>query len=137
MGEKLDKMRATLQTKMDAVVDQMDKVKTNIEVSAKGAEADIKAKLDAAKVNLAGKKQDAITAKDNAKAYVEDKKDEVEGQVAQWKANRESAKLLKRAEKAEAYAEDCIVIALEAAAEADLAILDSVAAWLDVEDAAS
>lgn len=137
MGEKLDKMRATLQTKMDAVVDQMDKVKTNIEVSAKGAEADIKAKLDAAKVNLSGKKQDAITAKDNAKAYVEDKKDEVEGQVAQWKANRESAKLLKRAEKAEAYAEDCIVIALEAAAGADLAILDSVAAWLDVEDAAS
>ena len=101
----------------------------------KEAEADIRAKLEAAKAKVESKKQEVDAARVQIKELVEAKKGDIEAQVAQWKANREHDKLVKRAELAEVYAEACIVVALASAAEADEAVLQAVAARMDADGA--
>ena len=60
---------------------------------------------------------------------------EVEEQVTEWKAKRQTDKLEKRAERAEEYAETCVAVALASAAEAEEAILEALAARMDADNA--
>ena len=133
MSEKLEQMRANLHAKLDAVVDQLKTAKANLENAPKEAEADIRAKLEAAKTNFEAKKQEVDAAKAHIKELVEAKKNDIEEQVEQWKAKREHDKLAKRAERAEEYAEACIVVALASAVEADRAVLEAAVARKDAE----
>jgi hypothetical protein len=66
---------------------------------------------------------------------VEAKKAETQAAVAEWKENRDRKKLEKRAERAQKYAEACIAMALCAAEEAEVAILEAAAARRDADDA--
>lgn len=133
MSENLEQMRNLLHTKLDAVVDQLQGAKAHIEAAPKEAEAVIRAKLEAAKENVAIKTQEVAAAKVQIKELVEAQKGEIETQVEQWKANRESDKLVERAERAERYAEASIIVALAAAADADEAVLQAVAARMDAD----
>jgi len=133
MSEKLEQMRTHLHTKLDAVVDQLEAAKANLETAPKEAKADVLAKLEAAKTKLEAKKHEVDAAKAHIKEFVEAKKGDIEEQIEQWKANREHDKLVKRAERAENYAETCIVVALAAAVEADQAVLQAAAARMDAE----
>ena len=65
----------------------------------------------------------------------EDKKTETEAAVAEWKSNRDHKKLEKRAERAEKYADACVEMALSSVVEAEVAILEAVAARQDVDNA--
>ncbi len=64
---------------------------------------------------------------------MEDKKAETQAAVVEWKANRDRKKLEKRAERAEKNAEACIAVALCSAEEAEVAILEAVAARKDAD----
>lgn len=75
-------------------------------------------------------------AKARLEELVEDKKDETQAAVAEWKANRNRKNLEKRAERAQKYAEACIAAALYSAEEAEVAILEAVAARKDADEAA-
>ncbi len=92
-------------------------------------------KLNAAKETLDVKKLGAAAAKAKMEEFVEAKKAETHAAVAGWKANRDRKKLDKRAERAEKYADACIEVALFSAAEAQVAILEAVAARRDTDDA--
>ena len=72
MSEKLEQMRAHLHTKLDAVVDQLEAAKANIETAPKEAGADILAKLESTKTNLEAKKQEVDAAKARIKELVDD-----------------------------------------------------------------
>jgi hypothetical protein len=60
------------------------------------------------------------------------KRAETQEAISEWKAERESKKLIARADQAEAYAADAIEYAAASIDEAEAAILDAVAAWIDV-----
>ena len=60
---------------------------------------------------------------------VEAKKTEIE----EWKAKREHEKLVAHADRAEDFAATAIIIALAAVEEAEVAILEAVAARIDAE----
>jgi hypothetical protein len=95
----------------------------------------IQTKLNAAKDALDAKKQEAAAAKARLEELVEAKKTETKTAVEEWKANRDLKKLEKRAERAEIDAEACVELALFYTAEAQVAILEAVAARKDVDDA--
>ena len=56
-----------------------------------------------------------------------------ETEIEEWKAKREHEKLVARADRAEDYAATAIIIALAAVEEAEIAILEAVAARIDAE----
>jgi hypothetical protein len=91
--------------------------------------------MRAAKETFETTKQEATAAKMRLEELVEARKAETKAAVAEWKANHDRKKLEKRAERAEKYAETCIEVALFSAAEAQVAILEAVAARKDAEDA--
>jgi hypothetical protein len=136
MAIDLNEMEKTLHAKLDSGMDQLKKAKVQVEDFYKETEANIQDKLASAEKTLDAKKQDAVAAKDRLEDYVSAKTSETKAAVAEWKATHDQKKLEKHAERAEKNAEDCIEIAMCAAAEAQVAILEAVAARKDAEDAA-
>jgi hypothetical protein len=133
MSEKLEALRSKLHGNLDSGIDKMEKIQNFISTDIAESEGAVQAKLDEAKAAGASAKQKAVDAKNHLKNLAEEKKLETEAEVAGWKAARELKKLEKRAERAENYAETCIVIALCAISDADEAVLEAIAAQMDVE----
>ncbi len=109
--------------------------KTHLKGVPKETEAAIQTKLNVAKETLDAKKQEVAAAKAKMEEFVEAKKAETQAAVAEWKANRDRKKLEKRSERAQKYAEACIAVALCSAEEAEVAIIEAVAARIDADDA--
>ncbi len=134
MNINLDELGKKLHAKLDSGIDQLKAAKTHLEDVHKETEAAIQAKLKSAKETLDAKKQEAAAAKAGMEEYVEAKKAETQDAIGEWKANRDRKKLEKRAERAQKYAEACIAVALCSAEEAEVAILEAVAARRDADD---
>jgi hypothetical protein len=134
MNMNLDELGKKLHAKLDSSIDRLKAAKTHLEGVHKETEAAIQTKLKAAKETLEAKQQEAAAAKARMEEYVAAKKAETQDAIAEWKANRDSKKLEKRAERAQNYAEACIAVALCSAEEAQVAILEAVAARRDADD---
>jgi hypothetical protein len=134
MNINLDELGKKLHAKLDRGIDQLKAAKAHLEDVHKETEAAIQAKLKAAEETLEAKKHEAAAAKAGMEEFVEVKKAETRAAVAEWKANRDRKKLEKRAERAQKYAEACIAVALCSAEEAEVAILEAVAARRDADD---
>lgn len=133
MSQTIDNLRNNFQTKLNAIASHLDTVKTHLEDASKEAKTAIHSKLDVAKGKLEAKKQEIANAKTKLEERVEAKKTEVESQIADWKAKREQKKLTSRANRAEEYAAAAIVVAFACVEEAEVAILEAVAARIDAE----
>lgn len=134
MNINLDELGKKLHTGLDSGIEQLKAAKIHLEGAAKETEASIQSKLNAAKETIKTKKQEAASAKDKIEELVEGKKAETKEAVAEWKAKHSRKKLEKRAERAEKYAEACTVAAWCSIGDAEVAILEAVAARLDVDN---
>jgi hypothetical protein len=83
---------------------------------------------------LEKKKQEAEAAKKRLEEFVEDKKAETQAAVAEWKTNHDLKKLEKRAERAQKRAEESTALALYYVEEAEVAIMEAVAARIDANE---
>jgi chromosome segregation ATPase len=135
MNINFDELGKKLHAKLDSSIDQLKAAKAHIEDVEKETKDTIQTKLNAAKETLEAKKQEASAAKARLEELVEAKKTETKEAVAEWKANHDRKKLEKRAERAEKNADVCVELALYYAAEAQVAILDAVAARRDADAA--
>jgi dsDNA-specific endonuclease/ATPase MutS2 len=135
MSINFDELGKKLHAKLDSGIDRLKVAKTHLEGVHKETEAAIQTKLNAAKETLDAKKQEIAAAKTGMEKFAEAKKAETQAAVAEWKANRDRKKLEKRAARAGKYAGDCIEVALFFATEAQVAILEAVAARIDADDA--
>ena len=99
----------------------------------KDLEATVVLQLRNAKAALKEIKQGARDTLVKTEKLMEAKQEETVEAVAEWKVTRHQLKLAKRAERAEAYADACVTLALYYAAEAELAILEAIAARQDAD----
>ncbi|GAA4649849.1 hypothetical protein GCM10023116_21300 [Kistimonas scapharcae] len=135
MSDTLERMRTTLDTKLGAVMEQLKTTKNNLEAASGAIDEGIHSRLEEAKAKVQAKKQEADAARERLKTLIEEQKGDIKAQVEQWKANHEHDKLVKRAERAEDYAEACIELAMAAAVEAEEATLKAIVARQDAESA--
>ena len=131
----LDELGKKLHVNLDRGIDQLKTTKAHLEALQKETEATIQTKLSAAKQAVEAKKQEAAAAKTKVEEFVEDKKAETKEVVAEWKANHDNKKLEKRADRTEKYADDCVALALYYSEEAEVAILEAIAARQDADEA--
>jgi hypothetical protein len=135
MSIDFHQVKKTLHAKLDNGIDQLKSAKIHLEDMENEAEASVKAKLSAAKEAVDAKKQDVSAAKARLEELVETKKSETKAAVAEWKTNHDLKKLEKRAERAEKDAEASVEVASFYTVEAQVAILEAVAARKDFDDA--
>lgn len=134
MNINFDELGKKLHAKLDSSIDQLKAAKAHLEGVEKETKDTIQTKLNAAKETLEATKKKASAATARLEELVEAKKTETKAAVAEWKANHDQKKLEKRAERAEKYADGCVELALYYAAEAQVAILEAVAARTDADE---
>jgi hypothetical protein len=135
MNVNLDELGKKLHAKLDQGIDQLKTTKAHLDALQKETETTIQAKLKAAKEAVEVKMQEAAAAKVKVEELVEEKKAETKEAVAEWKASHDHKKLEKRAERAEKYADACVALALYYSEEAEVAILEAIAARQDADEA--
>ena len=96
-------------------------------------EATVVLQLKSAKFALKERKQRAQDAMIKISELLEAKQEETVEAVATWKVKRHQQRLEARADRAEAYAENCVAMALYYAAESDLALLEAISARQDAK----
>ena len=136
MKVNLDQLEKDLHAKLDSGIDHLKGAKAKVEDLSKETADEIQEKLDEIKKMAETTKQEAAAAKTKVEDYAETKKAETEATIAGWKANRERKKLEKRAEQAEKYAESSVDLALYYYTEAQVAILEAIAARKDADEVA-
>jgi len=103
MSKKMSDLYANLHVRLDTVGKHLKGAMAQLQSGSKETEAEIRAKLDAAKTKVAQTKADAEATKVRLQELAEAKKAEVKEQVTEWKAKHQKDKLEKRADRAEKY----------------------------------
>lgn len=136
MSEKVDKFCNDLRIHLNKVEERLDRVKTSVKTASDETRAAVESKKKKIEADFEADKRKVDEAKANAKSWIEEKKSETDAKIEEWKTNREIHKLEKRADRAEEYAAASIYIAAAAVDEADLSILEAVAARMIADEAA-
>lgn len=136
MGATIDNFTKKLHDNLEAVEDRAKSMQKSIQSAPKKTQAEIQAKLEAAKANLDKRKQEFDGYRAKLKVQFEEKESEVTSHVEEWKASREVKHLGHRADKAEDYANTMTFLAVATMEEAEQAILEAIAARLDATTAA-
>jgi len=134
MGEEIDQFCEDLRTKLTVIENHLTTVGDSIKAAPSEAKEAISAKIDAAKTMHAQNMQVIADTKGKLEARVQERKSEIASEIQEWKTNRETEKLEHRAKKAENYAIFAIEFAAAATAEADLAVLEAIAARRETKE---
>ncbi len=134
MNVNFEEMGKNLDQKLNRGIDQLKATKAHLEALKNETGAVIETKLNAANQVVEDKKQEAAAVKTKVEELVEEKKAETKELVAEWKANHDNKKLEKRADRAEKYADACVALALCFSEEAEVAILEAIAARKDADE---
>jgi hypothetical protein len=135
MSERVDKFCDKLRERLNAIEGWIQSVQTDAQALPAKAEKALQQKLVEARTKVEAQKQRVEKARADLKIWADQKMAETREGINEWKAKREVRKLNARAERAEAYAEATMVLALASIDEAEEAILDAVAARKDAEAA--
>ena len=130
---KINQFCENLCVQLTSVESYLKKVGDSINAAPDQAADAIQSSISAAKEQHAANMQKVADAKTKLEERIQAKKDEVESEIAEWKKNRETSKLEKRADNAEVYAAAAIEFAAASVQEADLATLEAVIARMDAE----
>jgi hypothetical protein len=135
MSAKVDQFCDGLRERLNAIEGRIQSVKTSMHDLPAKAEKAVREKLDQARIKLQSQKERVEKARIDLKGRTEQKVAEAKEAINEWKAKREVRKLNARAERAEAYAEAAMVVALASIDEAEEAVLEAAAARMDADAA--
>jgi hypothetical protein len=132
MSQRIDQFHHDLQLKLTNIGSGLESLKAKISGKADRAEQDVRTHLDQVQRRIEQDRAKAVAAQAEMKNWIEQKKGATSEKIAEWKANRETAKLQNRADMAERYAAAAVDVTLAALDEAEQATLE---AWLARADA--
>lgn len=135
MSERIDQFCDDLRNRLNGIDQHLSQMKDKLDAARKDNEAAIRDKIEEAQRGLEQKRKEHEEARADFKARFDAKKAEVKGKIDEWKRNRETERLVDRADDAEAYAVSAIQVARAAIFEAEVATLEAVGARLDAEHA--
>jgi hypothetical protein len=134
MGQRIDQFCEDLRLKLTNIESGFASLKSKIDAQGQRVEQDVRGHLEKVQRQIEQGRVKTIAAQAEVTNWVEDRKTVTADKIAEWKANRETAKLQNRADKAERYAAAAAAVALAAVDEAEQAALE---AWLARQDASS
>jgi hypothetical protein len=132
MGQRIDQFNESLRLKLANVDSNINALKVKIDGRARTAEQEVRNHLDAVDKSIEQGRAKVAAAQADITTWAEEQKTVTGEEIAEWKAERETAKLKARADLAERYAAAAIDVAVAAVDEAERASLQ---AWLARHDA--
>ena len=136
MSERVDKFCDGLRDKLNGIDARLTALKAAANTKANESEQKVKSMLDAAQKQIDARRAAIEAAKANVAGWADERKTKFDRRIAEWKEKRETQHLTARADRAEAYAAAMFDLAVAAADEAELAMLEASLARLDAEAAA-
>ena len=112
MSERVDKFCHSLQTNLNDLEAHMTSLKTKVQSAPKQAEEAVHKQLDQLQRKVESQKQAVAKAKTSVQNWIDQKTAEAKGTINDWKAKRETKKLVHRADRAEEYAAAAIWLPL-------------------------
>ena len=136
MSERVDKFCDGLRDKLNGIEARLTALKAAADAKAQESQQKVEGMLDSAQARVESHRTAIEAAKANAAGWAEEKKSKFDQKVAEWKNKRQLQFLSARADRAEGYAAAMFDLAVAAADEAELAMLEASLARLDAEAAA-
>ena len=136
MSEKIDQFCNNLRDRLTKGDDRIQGFKASVDAANAKAKADIQSQLDKTRADFEARKRKAEEAHKRIKSNIEETKAETEAKIEEWKHGREVKKLEKRAQRAEDYAADRAWLAMVSVEEAELAMLEAIAARIEADEVA-
>jgi len=131
------KLKEKLQEQFDAAKQRLEDVKQEI-ASLHEADKESISKMSAAVQQRIEQQQDKIQAlRTQVDSWIQEKKSQSKETIASWRQKREIKHLERRADRAEEYALNAVIVAMMDADDAEMAVLDALDARLDAEAAAA
>jgi hypothetical protein len=135
MSERVDQFCVGLRERLNAMEGRIQSVKTTVQEMPAKAEKVVREKLDQARTKILAQKERVEKARVDLKTRADQKMVEAKEAINEWKAKHEVRKLNARAERAEAYADAAMFLAVASIDEAEEAVLEAVAARKDADAA--
>lgn len=133
MSARVDQFCDRLKDRLNALENQVETMKSNLQKLPKQGEQALQKSLNEARGKIKAQKKKVEQAQASLKARAEQKIGQAKEAIGEWKAKREVSKLNSRADRAEEYAADAIFLAIAALHEAEEAIFDAVMARKDAD----
>lgn len=129
MSHEVGRFCDSVHEKLETLQSRMDSLKLNIGATWHA----LQTKLDEARRKCATTRKEIAEARTNLAAWVNAKDAETKSTVTQWIEKRETQKLAARAKRADDRACTAIMVAQASIDDAELLILEAIAAKLDTE----
>jgi len=136
MSAQIDKFCDDLRQKLNSLDHRITALKAEAEGKAHESKEAVKALLGAVQKRVDSHRAAIEAAKAKADAWAREKKANFDGKVGEWKKKGDVQLLDARAELAETYAVAMFELAVAAADEAEVALLEASLARLDAKAAA-
>ncbi len=131
------KLKEKLQEQFDAAKQRLENVKQEI-ASLHEADKESISKMSAAVQQRIEQQQGKIQAlQTQVDSWIQEKKSQTKETITSWRQKREIKHLERRADRAEEYALNAVIVAMMDADDAEMAVLDALDARLDAEAAAA
>jgi hypothetical protein len=135
MSERTDRFCDEMRLKLEQLDEGLDELKTNLTGALHEAEDEADAKREELRARLEASRQKAESLRNTVDARSAEFKASIKGKIAEWKAGRKRDQLEARAADAADRAAAAFFLAVRAIQEAEVAVLDAVAASRDVDAA--
>ena len=131
------KLKEKLQEQLDAAKQRLEDAKQEIS-SLHEADKESISKMSAAVQQRIEQQQKQVQAlRTQVDSWIQEKKSQSKETIASWRQKREIKHLERRADRAEEYALNAVIVAMMDADDAEMAVLDALDARLDAEAAAA
>ncbi len=137
MNQRIDQFRDNLRGRLAEVDNRIRSFKEGLDTANATAKAEINEQLDKAKADFAARKRDASAAHERIRSMLEEKKEQTATKVEAWVREREIEKMEARARLAEEYAAEQILLATATIEEAEVAMLEALAARVEADELAA
>lgn len=131
------KLKEKLQQRIDEARQRLEDVKSDIANLHHENQEDIRKKRAEIQQRIDAQQERARDVRDQVSGWLREKAEQGEEAITSWRQKRAIKRLESRADRAEEYAVNALVVAMMDADEAEMAMLDALQARLDAEAAYS
>lgn len=130
---KTAQLKAAFEQHLEEAKQRLEQARQDIAAVSASDKESIRQKSAEIRHRLYEQEQRTAELRDDAAGWLKDRKAQTEEQVSSWRQRRELKHLEKRADRAEEYAVNALVVAMLDADEAEIAVLDALDARLDAD----
>jgi len=137
MADTQESAKQKLSQEIDAAKGKLEALKRDLAGMHEEDKATLRQRQTEVRAKLDEQKARAQELQGKIKSWTDEKKQHTSEAIASWKEQRALDKLQKRAERAEGYAVDMVIVAAADFEEAEAAVYDAIAARVEAEEAAA